>query len=276
MKRLAVVLACSIALCGASRSAPAAGLDKAAVFDLFSQGKEALRQANEKVASDPAAAKDLYGRAALRFERIVHEGGVRNGKLFYNIGNIHFRLGDVGRAILYYRRAEQLIPNDPNLRQNLGYARARRVDKVDVKERTKVLKTLFFWHYDLSGRARLVLFAVLFGLVWVLAATRLFRPGAAPRWGIVLAGIVAALLFGSLLTDAVGGSQRAGAVLAPEVVARKGDAETYQPSFTEPLHAGTEFELLEDRGEWLHIELADGRRCWVARKAVGLVGAVGQ
>ena len=53
--------------------------------------------------------------------------------------------------------------------------------------------------------------------------------------------------------------------------ARKGDADTYEAAFTEPLHAGTEFVLVEDRGDWVQAELSDGRRCWLPARAVGLV-----
>jgi uncharacterized protein YgiM (DUF1202 family) len=55
------------------------------------------------------------------------------------------------------------------------------------------------------------------------------------------------------------------------VVARKGNSETYEPSFKDPLHSGTEFTLIEDRGDWYQIELADARTCWVTSKDVALV-----
>ena len=83
--------------------------------ELYRQGTEYFHQAVETEKTDPDAARDLFEKAAFRFERLVAEGGVRNGKLFYNIGNIHFLLGDIGRAILNYRRAGLYIPNDPNL-----------------------------------------------------------------------------------------------------------------------------------------------------------------
>jgi hypothetical protein len=51
-----------------------------------------------------------------------------SGKLFYNIGNTYFYLGDYGLAIAYYRKAEQLIPRDPLLRKNLAQA----IDQADV------------------------------------------------------------------------------------------------------------------------------------------------
>jgi tetratricopeptide (TPR) repeat protein len=257
---------------GAPHPLRAGGLDRTELADLFSQGKDCFRRANELAAKDPLAARDLYRKAVIRFERIAREGGVWNGRLFYNIGNIYFRLGDIGHAILSYRRAAALIQDDPNLHQNLTTARARTIDKIEPKERTKVLKTLFFWHYDLSPRTRLTLFSVFFGAVWAALTIRLFKPKAAPRFGLLLAAVLAAALFGSLLVDTVAASRRpAGVVLDREIVARKGDAETYHPSFTAPLHAGAEFELIEDRGEWLHVELADGRRCWVPARAVGIV-----
>ena len=247
-------------------------LDRTAVHDLFSQAKDLLRRANQAAASDPAAARDLYQKAILRLELIVRKGGVRNGKLYYNIGNAYFRMGDLGRAILYYRRAERLIPDDPNLRQNLHTARRQRRDKIEVPERTRVLHTLFFWHYDFSTQIRLTLFTVCFALVWVCAIARRFSRKALLAWGIVLSAVLAAMLFGSLLVEELHDRGHVGGVvLAPEVVARKGDSETYQASFEEPLHAGSEFERLERRGDWLHVALADGRRCWLPAKAVALV-----
>ena len=48
-----------------------------------------------------------------------------------------------------------------------------------------------------------------------------------------------------------------GVITADEVIARQGDGRSYEPSFKEPLHTGTEFDLLERRSGWFHIKLAD-------------------
>jgi len=262
---VACVLATGPSACGG----PA---DRAEIFDLFSEAKQLFRRANELMAKDPEGAEEVYREAAMRFERIAEAGGIRNGKLYYNIGNTYFRMGDIGRAILYYRRAERLIPNDPNLRQNLSFARRKRLDKIEEAQRTKVLKTLFFWHYDLSARTRMGLFAFFFATLWVCASARLFARRTLLTWAIAISAVLAVVLFGSLVVEELSNRRDvAGVILTPEVVARKGDSETYQPSFKDPLHAGTEFELLEDRGDWYHIELADGRRCWIPARAAGLV-----
>jgi hypothetical protein len=208
----------------------------------------------------------------MRFERLVRDGGIENGKLYYNIGNAYFRMKDIGRAILNYRRAEQYLPNEPNLHQNLAAARQRRVDAIEERQRTRVLKTLFFWHYDLSPRLRGTLFAGAFALLWVGAAARLFLRRSWLNVTIGVLAIGAALLCGSVLADVLTlRNVRPGVIVSAEVVARKGDSETYEPSFKEPLHAGTEFRLVEDRGGWYHVALVDGRKCWIPSRAAEMV-----
>jgi tetratricopeptide (TPR) repeat protein len=250
----------------------AESLDEAQVADLYTQAKDFFRQANELAAASPAQAEDLYRKAAMRYERILRESGIQNGKLYYNLGNVFFRLKDLGRAILNYRRAEQYIPNDPNLKQNLDYASKKRLDDIEERQETKVLKTLFFWHYDLSTKGRIIIFLVCSMLLWTAAVIRIFSRASYLRWCITVSFILSLFLAGSLTTEEVSlRTTHPGVVISREVVARKGNSETYEPSFKDPLHSGTEFMLIEDRGSWYQIELADARTCWVQSKDVALV-----
>ncbi len=247
-------------------------LSESAQVELYSQGVEMFNRAQEISEKDPAAARELYSKALLRFNRLVEEGGVRNGRLFYNIGNINFLLEDTGRAILNYRRAKLYIPNDPYLVKNLSYARLMRQDRLETKEQKKIQQTLFFFHYDIGNRARLVLFAVSYALFWIFAGVRIFTRRPYTGWVLAISLFFAILFGGSLLVEQYQyTSSQEGVILAPEVVARQGDADSYQPSFEDPLHSGTEFLLLEDRGGWWQIELPDGRNCWIPSRSAALV-----
>lgn len=254
---------------GAASGSPLSGQE---IRELYSQGTEFFHQAAETGESDPAAARDLYTKAALRFERIVEEGAIRNGKLYYNIGNIYFLLDDVGRAIVNYRRAEHYIPNDPNLAKNLAYARTIRKDRLETTEQEKIFQTLFFFHYDLGPHTRLILFAVFYLLFWLIAGTRIFSRRPYTAWSLGIS-FVFFLIFGiSLYVEGrQAGSVREGVILDSEVIARQGDAESYQPSFKDPLHAGTEFKLQEERSGWWLVELPDGRSTWIQSKSGELV-----
>lgn len=260
---LAFVLAVTVL---SGTEAAAAAISDSEIHDLFSQAKEAFRTANSAAAKgDVETARDLYGRAILRFERIAREGGVRNGKLYYNIANACFRKGELGRAILNYRRAARLIPADSNLRENLDYARSLRLDKIEVESEKRLLETLFFWHYKWPTKVRFLLFVLFFDLVWLFLLIARLAPGSP---GLRVGTAVCVILCTAMLVSATVSSARTalvkeGVVTAEEVVARKGDGESYQPSFTDPLHEGTEYTVLDQRGGWSQIRLLDGRECWI-------------
>ncbi len=252
--------------------ADAKTLSREQLIDLFTEAKQYFRQAADMTATDPEQAKDLYRKAALRLERIAQEGNIKNGKLYYNIGNAYFRIGDIGSAILYYRRAQQLIPNDANLQQNLEYARSKRTDQIEEQQQTKILKTLLFWHYDLSAKTQLILFTLCFIFFCIVASVRLFWKKYVFFWLMGISVFISLLFMGSLFVQALSQANNIdGVILANEVIARKGNSETYQPSFETPLHAGTEFELIEKREDWYHINLPDGRKCWLPQQSVGLI-----
>ncbi len=247
-------------------------LNRTDILDIFHQAKVLFRQADQLEASDPEQSQQLFRQAAMRYETLVAKAGIQNGKLYYNIGNIYFRLKDIGRAVLNYRRAQQLIPYDPNLRQNLSYVRQFRRDKIDEKPETKIFQTVFFWHYDLSVPVKIILFSTFFIVLWLLSGMRLFFKHALLGWIIAGAMGLSVMMGGSLIAETISLHQQVpGVIIDAEVVARKGNSENYAPSFTEPLHAGTEFYVREQRGDWMYVSLADERTCWLPSRSVALV-----
>ena len=58
------------------------------------------------------------------------ENGIENGHLYYNLGNAYYRLGDLGKAILFFERARLLLPRDDDLIFNLSHARNQTVDAI--------------------------------------------------------------------------------------------------------------------------------------------------
>jgi tetratricopeptide (TPR) repeat protein len=263
-------------LCACAMLAPvnaaAARLTAQEIGAHLTEGEQAFRKAIELDRSSPDSARVYYEEAILNFEAIRKDGGIKNGKLFYDIGNAYFRLGDVGRAILNYKRAELFMPNDPNLEQNLDYARNRRADRIDVRQKEKVLKTLLFIHYDVPPRVKLAVLAIVFAALWVAASVRLCLAAAWLKAVIIVSAVAGGIFLVSLVADSAALTRNPeGVITADEVVGRMGDAETYQPSFKEPLHSGSEFRLLEKRPGWWRIELENGDRTWVPEGSAELV-----
>jgi len=240
---------------------------------LLSEGHQLFQQASNT--EDGERARILYQKALYRFERVIEEGQGNNGKLFYNIGNTYYRLGDTGRAILFYRRAQLLIPADRNLKHNLLYVRSQRVDLIPSRHYSKVFRTLFIWHYSFPTRVKVFLFIAAFWGTCLLTAHALLQPDRRKRWKstflVVWSGIALMMLV-SLVTDEIRlHTLKDGVITTEEVVARKGDGIAYQRSFVDPLHQGTEFKLLEERAGWYYIELSDGRTGWIPASATEMV-----
>jgi tetratricopeptide (TPR) repeat protein len=254
-------------------AAPAgAALSKQDAYSLLNQANQFFREANT-ASNEPNQAKRLYDRAILNYEKIISEGQIQNSKLFYNLANAYFLKEDLGRAILNYRRAEKFDKADANIQKNLAFARSRRIDKVDVTAEKRVLETLFFWHYDFSNNARFLIACICFGLVSVALTIMIWRGRSAPWVAVVvIGGLLTACFLASVILDARSQSRAScGVVTADKVVARQGDGPNYPESFKEPLHAGTEFELLERRPGWFQIRLLDGSNGWIPDDSADII-----
>jgi len=73
-------------------------------------------------ACDFYEAGDLVSARA-GFEALLSMG-VRNGAVYYNLGNCYYKQGEVGRAVANYRRALMLAPRDEDIRINLDLLRS--------------------------------------------------------------------------------------------------------------------------------------------------------
>ena len=219
-----------------------------------------------------ATNSSMYAEAAQQYEFLVEEEGVHNGNLFYTLGNSWFLAGDIGRAILNYRRAEQYLPNNSDVQHNLKTALEQRTDLIPEKEPHPLAAKLLGWHFKTPPIFRWWLFAFCWVVFWG-AGLWLGRTRKKEAHITAFAtGILSVVLMASLLTESLLKQQtEPGVVVAAEVLARKGDGEIYAPAFLDPLHSGAEFERLENREKWWHIRLADGQECWIPSSAAATV-----
>jgi len=247
-------------------------LNKMEINDLFNNGKQYFQKGNELAEKSSSESKRYYQKAAMHLKKIINDGNIKNGKLYYNLGNIYFRMDDIGNAILNYRKALQYIPNDTNLQQNLKFARTSRKDQFEEIQKTKILKTLFFWHYDISNHLRIMFFISFFLLFWLFALIRIFRKHPITKWGMFIT-LILSILFGiSLIAEEISIHRIIpGVIISPEIIARKGNSSTYEPTFKEPIHSGTEFNLIEQRQKWYYIKLLDSRTCWIPKTSAKLI-----
>ena len=219
---------------------------------------------HQALASEGMDRTILAQRTAAVLEQVAAGEGRWNGHVLYNLGTAYHLAGDVGRAMLNYRRAQRLLRGFPDLESNLDVAMAQRRDKIEPGQREEILRALFFWHHLLSPAARRWIFAGSFLLLWPMLALSVFKRTGVATAIAGLAGLIAIVFGLSVGSDFMASARKDhGVVIAQEVGAKTGPGASYAAAYEGGLHAGTELRVLEQEAGWFRVRLIDGSECWL-------------
>jgi tetratricopeptide (TPR) repeat protein len=211
-------------------------------------------------------AGERYAEAAAEYER-VRAGGRESGHLYFNLGNAYVKAGQLGRAILNYERARRLLPRDPDVEANLGYAREL---SGEPRGEPSLLRLLFPFavHFTsdellLGASVAWTLVALLLVLGRLVPRTRVGARRAAVGAAAVLVLLGASAAFRLVTVD-----------LPPYAIVVTADEATvrFEPSADGTRHFGAKpgalLRLLAARQGWAQVARGDGRRGWVEREAL--------
>jgi tetratricopeptide (TPR) repeat protein len=243
-----------------------ASLTSAASPEALKRANVAYRQGNaayEK--TDFANAADLYRRAI--------DEGVADPRLYYNYGNCLFRQNQPGMAILYYEKARKLDPNDQDIAYNLRFVNAQIIDKNPAEESNALTRAMALAHSAFSINEGLWISVGLFSLVFLAAILALFA-GTAFRGALLTLMVLAALALLAMSPSLYfkikeQESLQYGIVLKPAVEMFSGPGESFQ--VLTQVHEGTKFEIVETRGDWASVKLANGKGGFVRLADLGKV-----
>jgi drug/metabolite transporter superfamily protein YnfA len=215
-----------------------------------------------------AGSEDEFSRVAGQYNELLAEGFI-SGVVLYNQGNAWMRAGKTGRAIASWRQAQRYRPRDPYLRANLQSAITACDSQASVIPKTGIAGYVLFWQNWLSYPEKFLLSTIL--LVATLTAAILGTLVSQRHVGRRLA-LVFGFLFVVIALSAAWDWQRYdqtiyGVVIQGSVEARKGNSESYENAFTEPLMEGAEFMVLEERAGWLNIHITNLGTAWISARA---------
>jgi tetratricopeptide (TPR) repeat protein len=239
------------------------------VMPTFAQSEvsptEAMARANQHYeAGEFAEAISIY--------TAVIEAGIDNSDLYYNLANAYFKQGELGHAIVNYRRAQLLSPRDPDIATNLAMARSQTVDKLeDETGLGNLVQTAEQW---LTLNEAAVLALILWVLICYFAVLAILLPRQRRifSWVMVVLGVFLVIGVFSLANRLYTAWRYPPAVIVAqevEITSGPGNAEQYLVEFN--LHAGAEVNILEDRPAWRRIMLPGNLQGWVPVDAVETV-----
>lgn len=212
-------------------------------------------------AANQLYAQNKFGEAAAAYEQIISNGTI-SPVLYFNLGNAHFKAGQIGSAIAAYRQAERLTPRDPDLRANLRFAQ-NRVTGPTLKSTAwqRGLGTLSLREWTWLAVAG---FWITFGLL----IARQLKPALAANlktwtWLSAAASVVLFIFLGLAWSQHQPG--RVAIITAAEVTVRNSPFDEAPSSFT--ANDGAELRVLDHKDDWLQVTDDANRSGWVKRSA---------
>lgn len=206
-----------------------------------------------------------FQKAASVYEQIL-ENGHESAKLYFNLGNAYYKMGDVNQAILNYERAKLLAPQDADIDFNLKIANQFVVTKIDelpqpffLRWRNSVINKYPADTWSGISIAAFVLFLVL--LSFYLLSKRV----SVKRISFFVA-IFAIILSGFTYSMASRQKQKLvkrnhAIVFCPRVTVKSSPAENGTDLFL--IYEGLKVEITDSLNTWKEIKLADGNEGWL-------------
>lgn len=235
-------------------TAPACAMRQAEADSLVAAGQRAYSEAD-------------YAGALAAFDSVASQ--YDSPALQLALGNCHFKLGDVARAVLHYERGLRLAPNDGDLRANLDLANEQVRDRIPGSSHSLGRTWQVIQGNDPDSWASNALIACLAlfacAAMALLTRQRLLRIG---LWVLALAaamGLAVSLIIASMRHSALM-QHDAGVVMAGKVEALAEPRQGAKALFL--LHRGAKVGIAQDGNGWVEVELPNGQVGWLPAPAL--------
>lgn len=226
-----------------------------------------------EISSTIAERADLFNSALALFLELNEEYHpvFGSGKLAYNIGNTYFQLGEYPLSILYYVRAERLMPRSKSVQNNLELVR----DKLGLKEQeNRSLFDFILLEPFLSFPERLQLFFVLAFVSLLTASAWLWEK---KQWVGRIAILCLSLTVLMLINLGVSYYfSPLEAILVHAVEPRREAGMEYTKVGDRPISGGTILEVVgaSNDGKWLKVAVIDDEFGYIPGNALKLISGM--
>ncbi len=204
----------------------------------------------------------------------ILESGKHSAELYFNLGNCHYKLDEIGPSIYFYEKALLLKPQDAEILDNLGFAENMRLDAIEEMPKTAMAKlhdtVVLTWSFDqwaIIAIVMLCLFVtgyITYYLLYSATKKRIaFISGTLALFLSVFALAMAYLAFQDFKTK------------NPAIIFEREVAVTSEPNQRSEkvfvLHEGTKVNVMDTLENWHKIKIADGQTGWIPSESLRLV-----
>ena len=201
--------------------------------------------------------------------------GIQSADLSFNMGNACFKLQDYAHAILNYERALKLDPSSADIKHNLQYANEFIQDNIEpvpdffLKEWFRNFTRLL--PADTWAVLFLLMLAVALGLLLLFFLGRGASAKKGGFYGAIAAAVLCLLCITSSRAQYNQSVNSSDAIIMRAVSSVKSSPSGSAAKDLFVLHEGAKVRILDSVGEWLNIELPDGRQGWLPQTDMEII-----
>lgn len=211
--------------------------------------------------------KGEFEKAADLYQKIIDEG-YESSEIYYNLGNSHYKLGNIPETIVNYERSLKLDPNDRDVIENLKIAKFSLIDKTE--EETAVpfftfynnIRNSFNIHTVKSAFYILLIFFTIMTSAYILLRNTLLKK---PSFYICALSLTGLVLISYLYYDIHNiYFSRYGVIsdMKVSVLSSPDDNISRELFF---LHQGTKADIIRSNDGWYEIRLDAEKRGWIRK-----------
>ena len=226
-----------------------------------------------KAEGDSAYIRNDFASAIQIYESLLRKG--ESADVYYNLGNSYYKINEIAKAILNYEKALLLQPGNGDIRANLGIARGKTVDKVEV------VPEIFFvtWTKALINSMSVDSWAI-WGIVsFLLLIVSLYFFIFSKQVVLKKVGFIAGIIFliVVVMANVFASKQKeellnrdTAIIMSPSVTVRSTPSENGTSLFI--LHEGHKVNIKDDSmRDWKEIRLEDGKVGWVPVGSIEII-----
>jgi tetratricopeptide (TPR) repeat protein len=200
--------------------------------------------------------------------------GFKSKWIFYNLGLLHEKMGNVGYAMFYLKKAEKVAPDDILINKRIIILQEKIKDKfmIPIENNRFIdvfLKPWDYWHLKEAGLFLIIsfwIFSLYFLFFQVFSATKSFT-FYKPVLFIQVGFILFLLIQGIRIIEF---SNKSEAIILGDVVEVHEGADRLSPKI-QTVHAGLPV-LFEDKiGDWIKVRLYNGQVGWLNKNQLSAI-----
>lgn len=203
---------------------------------------------------------EQYLTAIVKYESIINDN-LESPELYYNLGNCYFRTNEIHKAIYYYEKTLKHNPNFNGAKENINLCKEKLIDKIDVMPELFYKKLFGKIKNSISFNTWIILTLI---SIWMMLFISIYsllrrRRNYIARFSLLSLALILFCITININNDYLNNRSAIIYTLSTDIMSAPSAKSTKK--FT--LHIGTKLKINDQIGDWVNINIANGKKGWV-------------